>query len=139
MFRKIYLFVIVTGVLVLLVKFIYHRFRKLKPFPDKTFLIPGSEKFLSLIYVLCPIRYDSSPRENKFRKFLNYWLYYYYAIVIISTIGGSRLDKIVEAETAKRPIAVIDSSSIVKPMSDSERDAIKDSLNLELKKPSKYR
>ncbi len=137
MFRKIYLFFVVTSVSCLLVKFIYHRYRNLKPFPNKTFSIPGIVQFISLIYVFCPIRYDSgNPRENKFRKFLNYWLFYYYAVVIILTIGGSRFDKIVQEETPKRQITIIDSSSIDKPMSDSEKAAIKDSFYLDLKKPS---
>ena len=114
MFRKIYLFFVITGVSCLLVKFIYHRFKNLKPFQDKTFIIPGAGGFLSMIYIFCPIRYDSSSlRENKFRKFLNYWLYYFYAVVIVFTIGGSHFDKIVEEETPKKPITIIDSSSFV--------------------------
>jgi hypothetical protein len=137
MFRKIYLFFVVTSVLCLFVKFIYHRYKKLKPFPDKTFIIPGAGEFLSLIYIFCPIKYDpdDSPKENKIRKLLNYWLFYYYTVVIVLTIGGSRFDKIVEEEAPKKPITIIDSSYIVKPMSDSEKAAIKDSFNLEIKKP----
>jgi hypothetical protein len=137
MFRSFYLFFGTTGVLCLVVKFIYHRYKKLKPFPEKTFIIPGAEGFLSMIYVFCPIKYDpNNPKENRIRKFLNYWLYYFYSVVIISTIGGSRFEKIVAEETPKKSITVIDSSSFVKPMSDSEKAAIKDSFNLELKKPS---
>jgi hypothetical protein len=137
MFRKIYLFFVVTSVSCLIVKFIYHRYKKVKPFPDKTFIIPGAGGFLSLIYIFCPIKYDpnSNPKENRIRKFLNYWLFYYYVVVIVLTIGGSHFDKIVEEETPKKSTTIIDSSTIIKPLSDSEKAAIKDSFDLEIKKP----
>ena len=137
MFRSIYIFFALTGVLCLPVKWIYLRYKKVKPFPDTAFAIPGTRQFLSLIYIFLPLKYvTDDSKGNRIRKALNYWLFYYYSVVIVLTIGDSHFSKILQEETPKRPIITVDSNSLVKPMSDSEKAVIIDSFNQELKKPT---
>ena len=75
-------------------------------------------------------------KGNRIRKALNYWLFYYYSVVIVLSIGDSHFSKILQEEAPKRPIITVDSSTLVKPLSDSEKAAIKDSFNQELRKPT---
>jgi hypothetical protein len=89
------MFFAITGVLCLLIKWIYHRYKKVKPFPDTAFAIPGTRQFLSLIYVFLPLKsVPDDSRENRIRKALNYGLFYYYSVVIVLTIGDSHFSKI---------------------------------------------
>jgi hypothetical protein len=136
MFRSIYIFFALTGVLCLLVKFIYHRYKRVKPFPDTSFAISGTKKFLSLFYVFLPLKsIPDDPKENRIRKALNYGLFYYYSVVIVLAIGDAHFSKMLQDETPKRQTIIVDSSTLVKPLSDSEKAAIKDSFNQQLKKP----
>jgi hypothetical protein len=129
MFRSIYMFFIITGVLCLLVKFIYHRYKKVKPFPDKAFAISGTRQFLSMIYVFLPLTYvPDDSKENRIRKALNYGLFYYYSVVIVLTIGDSHFSKVLQEGSPKRSIIKVDSSTLVKPLSDSEKAALKTAL-----------
>jgi len=106
------------------------------PFPDTSFRIPGTQKFLSLFYIFLPLKYvPDDSKENRIRKALNYGLLYYYSVIIVLTIGDSHFSKILQEETPKRPIITLDSSTLVKPLSDSEKAAIEDSFNTEVKKP----
>ncbi|HXB43112.1 MAG TPA: hypothetical protein VNV85_03610 [Puia sp.] len=135
MLRSIYLFFVVTGVLCLVIKVAYHYFKKIEPFKNNSFNIPVIKRILSLLYSFLPLRLVSNdPKENRIRKALNYGLYYYYAVVIIMAVGDSHFNKILIDEAPSRPIKLVDSSSYVKPLSDSEKSVIKDSFNLEMKK-----
>jgi len=89
-----------------------------------------------LIYVFSPLKYvPNDSKENRIRKSLNFGLFYYYSVVIVLIIGDSSFSKILQTETPKQSIITVDSSSVVKPLSDSERAAVKDSFNQELKRP----
>jgi hypothetical protein len=137
MFRSIYIFFAVTGVLCLVIKLAYHFYKRIIPFDKTSFIIPGTQRFLAMIYGFLPLKYiPNDLKENKIRKALNYGLFYYYSVVIVLSIGDSQFNKILQEQTPKQPVMVIDSNSIVKPLSDSEKSALKDSFKQALKKPS---
>jgi hypothetical protein len=105
------------------------------PFPKTTFIIPGTGKFLSMVYVFLPLKYlANDSKENKIRRTLNYGLFYYYSVVIVLTIGESHFSKMLQEQTSRQPLIIVDRSSLVKPLSESEKSALKDSFNMELKK-----
>ncbi|MDP9042356.1 MAG: hypothetical protein M3N30_10275 [Bacteroidota bacterium] len=134
MLRLTYIFIIITAVLCLLIKIAYHIYRKIKPFGKTTFAIPGIAILLSMVYWYCPLRYvPNDSKENKIRKILNYGLLYYYICVVFVTIGRSNFDKVMLEENSKQAVTIADSSSLVTPLSDSEKAAIKDSFSLEKK------
>jgi hypothetical protein len=137
MFLPIYMFFIITAYLCLLAKFAYHLYKKLNPFPNTSFNIPGTRGFLSILYGFAPLKYiPDDPEENKIRRVLNYGLLYFYSIVIVLIIGDSHFSKMLHEKTSKQPVIIVDSSSLIKPVSDSEKSSTKDSIYKELKKPT---
>ncbi len=136
MFLPIYIFFVITAYFCLLAKLAYHFYKKLSPFPKTNFIIPGTAPFLSLLYGFVPLKYiPDDPKENKIRRVLNYGLFYCYSVVIFSIINDLHFSKILQEQRPKQQVMVVDSSSLMKPKSDSEKPALKDSMYRELKKP----
>ena len=93
-----------------------------------------------MIYILLPLKYLlNDAKENRRRKWLNYGLYYLYAFFLITKIVDWQYGDILADPVARHHAAIVDSSSIEKPLSNSEKTAVMDSFQMEIKKPvNKY-
>src|SRR5450432_742445 len=105
MFRSIYIFFAFTAVMCLLVKIIYHFYKKAY-FPILKF--PNQRIFYSILFGFLPLKFVQNDHiENKKRRILNYGLFFYYAVVVVLTIADSHLSKTLNERSPRQFVKIV--------------------------------